>query len=280
MEFRILGPLQGTVGGRPLRLSGRQSRLVLASLLLAPGRVVPVERLIEAVWGVASPVSARTQIAIAVSNVRRAIGDTAGSVIETVAPGYRLRGDASWIDTRTVEERVAEGRAAAAVGRLDEAVLFYRGALLQWRGPVLHGLDRSNLAPAVLPWEELRLSLHEEAAEIDLARGRHRTLAGALMPVVAEEPYRERLRYLLMMALVRSGRLNEALAVYREGRRLLAGELGLEPGPGLRGLNESILRNARDARDAQDAGDARSTRSTRNARMARGPARSARHACC
>ena len=254
-----MGALQGTVGGRPLRLGGRRSQLVLASLLLAPGRVVPVERLIEAVWGAAPPVSARTQIAIAVSGLRRAVGDTATSVIETVPPGYRLRADAAWIDTRTVQERVAEGRAAAAAGRLDEAVLFYRGALTQWRGPVLNGLDRSNIAPAVLPWEELRLSLHEEAAEIDLARGRHRTLAGTLMPVVAEEPYRERLRYLLMMALVRAGRRSEALAVYREGRRLLADELGLEPGHGLRILHEAILRNAR---------------------TARGPGRSARRACC
>lgn len=271
VEFRILGSLQGTAGGRPLRLGGRRAHLVLASLLLAPGRIVPVERLIEAVWGAAPPVSARTQIAIAVSGLRRAIGDTAATVIETVAPGYRLRSDAAWIDTRTVEERVAEGRAAAAAGRLDEAVLFYRGALLHWQGPVLNGLDRSNLASAVLPWEELRLSLHEEAAEIDLVRGRHRTLAGTLMPVVAEEPYRERLRYLLMMALVRSGRRSEALTVYREGGRLLADELGQEPTHGLRILNEAILRDARDTHSARD---------THNARTARGSGRSARRACC
>jgi DNA-binding SARP family transcriptional activator len=282
--------------------------MVLASLLLAPGRVVQVERLIEAVWGPEPPASARTQIAIAVSGLRRAIGDTGtnddrgphggggsgggGGVIETVAPGYRLRADAAWIDTRTVEERVADGRAAVATGRLDEAVLFYRGALRLWRGPVLIGLDRSNLASSVLPWEELRLTLHEEAAEIDLARGRHQTLAGALMPVVAEEPYRERLRYLLMMALVRAGRRSEALAVYREGRRLLADELGLEPGRGLRTLHEAILRddpgvhaslplqNAQRSMQQQTQSTPSAVHYPRNARAARGPARSARRSCC
>ncbi|MEU5876973.1 BTAD domain-containing putative transcriptional regulator [Spirillospora sp. NPDC047279] len=239
-----MGPLQACAAERPIRIGGLRQQVVLATLLLASGRVVPTDRLIEAVWEDDPPASARTQVAIAIAALRRAFEKSGrDGLIETVTPGYRLPDERVWTDAWTAEDRVAEARAAAAAGRPDEAVLYYRGALALWQGPVLTGLDRSTVVNAARSWEELRLTVHEEAAEIDLARGRHLNLVATLMPLVGEQPYRERLRALLMLALVRSGRRTEALSVYRDGRRILAGELGLEPGRGLRDLHEAILRD-------------------------------------
>ncbi|MFP3964159.1 AfsR/SARP family transcriptional regulator [Actinomadura fulvescens] len=240
-----MGPLQAVDGDRQIRLPGPRPRLVLAVLLLEPGRVVPVESLVEAVWDGEPPPSMRTQIAIAVSGLRRVFRDAGlGDVIETVNPGYRIKDDTVRIDARVAEERVAAARDAAADGRTDEAAELYRRALELWRGPVLSGLDSLRLTTGGLRWEELRRTAVEELAELELARGHHHEVAGDLMALVAENPFRERPRAQLMTALARSGRQAEALAVYQDGRRILAEELGLEPGRALRELHDAILKDA------------------------------------
>ncbi|MFG1998665.1 BTAD domain-containing putative transcriptional regulator [Spirillospora sp. NPDC048911] len=240
-----MGPLQAVDGGRQITLQGPRPRLVLAVLLLDPGRVVPVERLVEAIWDGEPPSSMRTQIAIAISSLRRAFREAGlDDVIETVTPGYRIKADAVRVDARIAEERVAAARHAADGGHAEEAIALYRQALALWRGPVLSGLDSSQLTTGGLRWEELRLTATEELAELELARGHHHEVAGELMALVAENPFRERLRALLMTALARSGRQAESLAVYQEGRRILADDLGLEPGRTLRELHEAILKDA------------------------------------
>ncbi|WP_192809567.1 AfsR/SARP family transcriptional regulator [Actinomadura rudentiformis] len=236
--------MQAVDGGRQIRLPGPRPRLVLAVLLLEPGRVISVDRLVETVWDGEPPASMRTQIAIAVSALRRTFREAGlGDVIETVSPGYRIKAGAR-IDACIAEEHVAAARAAAADGRAEEAAVLYRKALALWRGPVLAGLDSSRIITCGLRWEELRLTVVEELAELDLARGHHHQVAGELMALVAENPFRERLRAQLMTALARSGRQAESLAVYQEGRRILKDELGLEPGRALRDLHEAILKDA------------------------------------
>ncbi|WP_344587520.1 AfsR/SARP family transcriptional regulator [Actinomadura vinacea] len=243
MNFRILGPLRAGVRQGPVDLGDGRARLVLATLLLEAGRVVPVERLVEAVWDEDPPASARPQVAIAVSSLRRAFRDAGCThrVIETAQPGYRVPLGADTVDAVTAERRIAAARAAVRAGRHHEAAERFGAALALWDGPVLAGLERALILAAALRWEELRLTVTEEAAEVELALGRHHELVGRLMGPVIEHPFRERLRVLLMLALVRSGRQGEALEVYRDARRILSRELGLEPGRELRELYQAIL---------------------------------------
>ncbi|MEU8796785.1 AfsR/SARP family transcriptional regulator [Spirillospora sp. NPDC048819] len=240
--FRILGPLRAGVGERPVDLGGGRARLVLAALLLEMDRTVPVDRLVDVVWPGGPPASARTQIAMAVSGLRRAFrcAGCAGHVIDTVPPGYRVSGV---IDARAAERLIAGARRDVAAGRLARASDGFRGALALWDGPVLAGLDRPVIAAGALRWEELRLTAVEESARVELALGRHHELVGELMVPVAEHPYRERLRALLMVALARAGRRGEALDVYHDGRRRLDEELGLRPGRELRDVHTAVLRD-------------------------------------
>ncbi|XVQ10448.1 AfsR/SARP family transcriptional regulator [Spirillospora sp. CA-255316] len=243
--FRILGPLRAGLRQGPVDLGGGRARLVLATLLLEPGRIVPVDRLVDAVWDEDPPASARTQIAFAVSGLRRAFRDAGCThrVIETAGPGYRIPLQAGTIDALTAERRIAQARTAAQAGRYREAAERFGAALALWDGPVLAGLDRALVVAGALRWEELRLTAIEEAAEVALVLGRHHELIGELMRPVTEHPFRERMRALLMMALARAGRQSEALEVYRAGHRILSRELGLEPGRELRELHEAILRD-------------------------------------
>lgn len=276
VEFRILGPLRAGVQGEPVDLGGARARLVLAALLLEADRPVPVERLADVVWGDRPPSSARTQIAIAVSGLRRAFRDAGRPrVIETVRPGYRIPAAAAAIDAAAAEELIGAARRDAAAGRLSRAAEGFRAALALWRGPVLDGLDRPRIEAGALRWEELRLAAVEEAAHVDLLLGRHRELIGELVGPVGEHPYRERLRGLLMTALARAGRPSEALEVYREGRRLLAADLGLEPGRELRELQMGILRDDPLVRPGAPGVPRRRGRALRWRRTA-GPARGVR----
>jgi DNA-binding SARP family transcriptional activator len=236
------------VRGRPVDLGGGRSRLVLAALLLEPDRPVPVERLVDAVWPDGPPASARTQIAIAVSGLRRAFrtagaGGGGGHVIETVRPGYRVPAEAGTIDALAAAGEIAAARRDAAAGRLPDAAGRFRAALARWDGPALAGLTGPHIEAGAARWDELRLTAIEEAAQVELALGRHHELVGDLIGPVGEHPYRERLRVLLMLALARAGRQTEALDVYREGRRKLTEELGLEPGRELRDVHAAILRD-------------------------------------
>ncbi|WP_344894085.1 AfsR/SARP family transcriptional regulator [Actinomadura meridiana] len=243
MIFRILGALRAGVGGEPVDLGGRRARLVLAALLLEPGRAVPVDRLIDVVWPDRPPASARTQVAIAVSGLRRTFRQAgcADEVIETVRPGYRILTRA--IDALAAEERIGAARRDVAAGRPAKAAERFRDALALWDGPVLAGLDRPAIEAAAHRWEELRLTAVEERARVELMLGRHHELVGELVGPVGEQPYRERLRALLMIALARAGRRGEALDVYHAGRRRLNDDLGLEPGRELRDLHMAILRD-------------------------------------
>ncbi|MEU1881360.1 BTAD domain-containing putative transcriptional regulator [Streptosporangium sp. NPDC020072] len=245
VRFNILGRLEATVDGRPVRLGGPRARAVLAMLVVGHGQVLSIDRLATA-WGRHPPATVRNQVMIAVAALRRELrGMGAGpEIIRTEGSGYRLAG--GLVDTHQAERCIDRGRQAARAGRQAEAADLLGQALALWRGPVLADLELEELAAFAGRWEELRLSVLEERAELGLALGRHRDLVGELSELLAEHPLREHLRALLMTALHGSGRRSDALEVYREGRTLLADELGLDPGPELRRLEATVLADAPD----------------------------------
>lgn len=259
VELAILGPLEASVDGRPVHLGGPRPRLVLAALLLDAGRVVPVERLVDAVWGDEPPASARALVTVHVSALRKAFVQAGcdAEVIETVSGGYRVRLDTVGVDARRVDDALAAARRAAGCERHDEAAALLREALALWRGPVLEASRPAGTGAGVARYDELRVVVLEEWADAELTLGRHREVLGELTSLVAEQPLRERPRAQLMLALWRSGRPASALDVYRQGRQALVDELGLEPGSALRELHQAILRD--EAPPESDPGSAPDT---------------------
>jgi DNA-binding SARP family transcriptional activator len=243
MEFSILGPLEVRGDGdRPLELGGRKQRALLAVLLLHANRVLSSGNLIEALWGDSPPETAPTALQGYVSHLRKALAPAAAIV--TRAPGYVLELEEEELDLNRFERIVEEARRAAAEGDAAKAAGQLREALALWRGPALGDLADEPFARAeALRLEELRLAAFEERIEADLRLGRHATLVGELETYVAQQPLRERPRAQLMLALYRSGRQAEALAAYREARRVLVDELGIEPGRELQELEQAILRH-------------------------------------
>jgi DNA-binding SARP family transcriptional activator len=236
VEFRILGPLEVVEGGRPLTLGGPRQRALLAILLTRANEVVSYDRLIDELWGAQPPRTATNALQYHVSQLRKTLGP--GEAIVTREPGYLIRVALHELDLLRFEQLVEEARLAPA----DQAARLLREALGLWRGPALADLAGEPFAQAeILRLEELRLAALELRLETDLALGRHRELVGELEVLVHGHPLRERPRAQLMLALYRSGRQAEALDLYREGRRLLVDELGIEPGPELQELEKAIL---------------------------------------
>lgn len=231
MQVRLLGPVELWDGAAAVPI-GPRARAVLAVLALDPGRVHGVDRLIEAVWGERAPTTATAQIQACVSALRRALGSARDTLI-TAAPGYSLRTDR--VDLLEFEHRVAAARDAEPVRAAEEL----RAALALWRGPALGGLPCLGAEADQL--EERRLAALADRIDADLALGRFADLISELTSLVAANPLRERFRGQLMAALHRSGRRSEALDAYQEARHTLVGELGLEPGPELRRLQQEIL---------------------------------------
>jgi predicted ATPase/DNA-binding SARP family transcriptional activator len=238
MEYRLLGPLEVLdASGHKLPLGGVRQQTVLASLLLRAEQTVPLERLIDELWEDPPATAARTLQAY-VSRLRHQLPE---GVIESRPGGYAISLDGDRLDLRAFEERVGAGRTALAGGEFPRAAQFLSQALGSWRGPALAGLTSEAMRRESERLEELRLQVLEDRCEAELGRGHARELVPALQALVGEHPFRERPRKQLMLALYRSGRQSEALEVYRETRRLLVDELGIEPSEDLRGLEQKIL---------------------------------------
>ena len=239
LQFRILGPLEVRRDGALVDLGPRKQRAVLALLLLNANRVLSTERLIDELWGDTPPETARSALQVYVAGLRKALGGE-GSALRTSTPGYVLDVEPGALDLDCFSALRAEARAEADDAHRSELL---REALELWRDTPLADLSGEPFtATAVAPFEEQRLQAVEERIDADLALGRHTVLVPELEALVAEHPYRERLRAQLMLALYRSGRQAEALAAYQAARRTLGEELGLEPGPELRDLEGAILR--------------------------------------
>lgn len=242
MEFRVLGPLEVVDDeGRSLPLGGARQRALLAALLLRANEVVPLDTLIDQLWGERPPATGTKALQVAVSHLRKTLGD---GVLETRPAGYVLRVEPEQLDLTRFDRLRESAQASLGAGRPEEAATALREALALWRGPALADVADESFARADAErLEELRLLALEERIEADLSHGRHGDLVPELEALIARHPLRERLREHLMLALYRSDRQAEALEVYRETRRLLSDELGIEPGTRLQELERAILRH-------------------------------------
>jgi YVTN family beta-propeller protein len=255
VEFRILGPLEVVHDGDVVPLRRPRLRALLAMLLLHANEVVSSDRLIDALWGDAPPHNAANELAERNAGVE---------LIRTRTPGYVIEVEPHELDLARFERLVEQGREElrTGVGRVAADVL--RDALSSWRGRALADLaEEGFLRRESERLEEERIAALELRIEADLACGRHAALVGELETLVAEHPYRERLRGQLMLALYRSGRQAEALAAYQKGRRLLVDELGIEPSRALQGLEHSILLQDPGLEPPADAIDGQSPTSVR-----------------
>ncbi|MEV4172456.1 BTAD domain-containing putative transcriptional regulator [Nonomuraea sp. NPDC049709] len=244
MELRLLGPVEVWSGGRQVPIGGAKPRALLAALLLAPGRVVTVERLTEVIWQDRPPPTARGVLQTYVASLRRAFTDAGlPTIIVSHRVGYAAEIAPDALDKDVFERLVDRGRRAARHGGHREAADSFRQALALWRGPALGGIGDTFLHSEAARLDDLRLAVVEERVAADLAAGRDEGLIEELTELVAVYPVRERLRRDLMVALYRAGRQADALAVYQRGRQVLIDELGIEPGPELQQAHESILRS-------------------------------------
>lgn len=239
MEIRILGPTEVISAGAPAALGGPKQRALLAALVLARGKALSVERLVDMLWGEFLPPTAGKTVHVYVSRLRKVLGEAA---IVTSGSGYRLAVDPEVVDAWRFERLLGEGRECRERGAVEEAARRFRQALELWRDTPLADLVYEPFAQAeIARLEELRVIALEERIDADLDRGGADELVPELEALVREQPLRERLRAQLMLALYRSGRQADALAAYKDARSAFAQELALEPGPALRELEHAIL---------------------------------------
>jgi DNA-binding SARP family transcriptional activator len=238
VRARLLGPLELEHDGLPVPLGGRAQRALMARLLLEAGRAVPVDRLVEDLWGEEAPASAVKMVQIHVSALRKVLPE---GVLVTRSPGYAVQIVPDAVDLVRFDRLHKNGQAALAAGSAARAAELLREAVALWRGPALGEFDEPFAAIESARLEELRLAAIEDRIDAELALGHHAGLAGELEALVARHPLRERLHGQLMLALYRSGRQAEALEGYRGLRAMLTTELGIEPSPALRELERRML---------------------------------------
>ena len=235
----MLGPIEVVLEGPPLSVKGKKPRALLGLLLLRRNEPVPTEVLIEDLWGDKAPATAANTLQVYVSQLRKIVDDR----VAREGSAYRLRVDPDELDAERFELLAAEGDAALRCRSFREASELLAEALSLWRGPALADLRYESFAQGeIARLEELRLVANENRIEAELGLGRQDQAIGELEGLIAVHPARERLRSLHMLALYRAGRQAEALDAYQAARQTLLDELGLEPGPELRELEQAILR--------------------------------------
>ncbi len=242
MRFRILGPLEVRAGQDWYPIKAAKRRVLLAALLLSPDQVVSADRLMAELWGDDLPGSAANSISVYVFRLRRLLGDPAGEILMTRAPGYQLRCGPGDLDAQVFEDQAARGRQLLTAGQPQQAALALTRALSLWRGTVLSDVPRSaRVAAEADRLEEARLAALELRIEADLRRGQDDELVPELRKLAAGHPLREGIWALLLQALEGAGRNAEAVTAYGQARQLIAAELGTEPGPRLQALFQRLL---------------------------------------
>jgi DNA-binding SARP family transcriptional activator/tetratricopeptide (TPR) repeat protein len=246
VEFGLLGPLVVGASGSRVNVSAGKQRVLLAALLLRANQVVPAADLAEAVWDGCPPGTSRVTLQNYVKRLRQALGPAGYERIVTRPAGYLIEVGHGELDLAVFADLRQASRAAASAGAWEMVSARLGMALALWRGEPLADVPSQVLAAAEVPrLAEMRLETQEARIGADLHLGLHRELIAELQALTAAEPLRERLHELLMLALYRSGQQAAALAVYRQARRHLVEEVGIEPGPALRELNQRILRSDR-----------------------------------
>ena len=243
MEFRLLGPVQVVAGGRPLPVNGAHQRALLALLLLHPNRVVAADRLVGVLWTNGAPSkAARHRLQVRTSELRRVLADAGED--ERLAyrpPGYVLRVGPGELDLDEFVRLADQGREQLTAGHAERARKLLAEALGRWHGRALEDVDLPGVRREAERLEARRLAVVEDRIEAELACGRHAEMVAELEELAAAEPLRERLHAQLMLALYRSDRQADALAVFRRLRDRLVAEVGVEPGPSLQELQRQLL---------------------------------------
>lgn len=246
LDVRLLGPLELLVGGAPLPLPGGKPRALLATLLISRNRVVPADSLADAIWDGDVPASFLGTMQVHVSTLRRALRPLSDAGLLTVAtqsPGYRAVVDDALVDQGRFGRWVRAGNDLLAAQRYAEAAERLRAALAEWTGAALADLRgfrfADDFAAAV---EEDRLVALQARIEADLASGNESAVVGELVTLTGQYPLREPFWIQLITALYRSGRQADALEAARRIRQLLDDELGIDPSPALREIEQKVLR--------------------------------------
>jgi DNA-binding SARP family transcriptional activator len=242
IRFRALGPLEILIDGRAVPLGGPRQRAVLLMLLLAQGHPVSVDRLVDAIWNESPPGKAAAAIHVYVARLRKLLGD-ARPLLASRDQGYALEAERSTVDAWSFDDALDHALAAAADGRVGDVRATLEPALRRWREPEVFGTLRDE------PWaladasrlEHRRLIALEILADAELKLDNHAAALSRLEDVAADHPDHEALTRHLMVALYRSGRQGDALAAYAVVRRKLRADLGIEPSPELRELQQQVL---------------------------------------
>jgi SARP family transcriptional regulator, regulator of embCAB operon len=244
--FGVLGPLQMTVGRRPLALGTPKQRAVLAMLVINRNRVVGSEALINAAWEQWPPPEARASLHSYVSNVRKLLnsaGVDGRAVLAAAPPGYRLSVPDIDCDIGRFVIEKSSGVRDAAAGRFEQASRHLSAALAEWRGQVLEDLRDFQFVDAfAAALVEEKVTAHIARAEAEIACGRGHAVIGELEALITEHPYREPLWGQLITAYYVAERQSDALDAYRRLKTTLADDLGIDPGPSIRALHEQVLR--------------------------------------
>ncbi|MEE6257198.1 AfsR/SARP family transcriptional regulator [Plantactinospora sonchi] len=254
MDFRILGPLEVWDGDRLLPVVAAKQQAVLAILLLHADHVVPVDQLIDELWGERPPAQPRATLHAHVHRLRQTLrraGTAGDATLDTRPNGYLMRVPPDALDRSRWQRLVGDGRTALAEGRDTLAVARLREALALWRGPALTGIDTTGVRAEAAGLDEGRWEVLEQCLAAELALGRHASVLPELEALVATHPYREGMAGKLMVALSRAGRRADALTAFARTRARLTGDLGVEPGADLRRLHQEILRGEHDARPSE-----------------------------
>ena len=246
LRFGVLGPLQMSANGTDLPLGAAKQRAVLAMLLINRNRIVPADTLIDAVWQQRPPPEARGSLHAHISRLRRLVssaGVDPAAVVVGSQPGYRLNvpDEACDLGRFAIEQKA--GIQAAAAGRFEEASRHLSAALAEWRGPVLEDLrDFQFIDAFAAALAEDKLVALTVRAETEIACGRTHSIISELEALVVLHPYREPLWAQLITAYYLAERQYDALDAYGRLKTALADDLGIDPGPTLRGLHQRILR--------------------------------------
>ena len=243
MRFAVLGPLaMHDDAGVRIEPPAPRLRVLLVALLLQPNAPVSAETLADAVWDGAPPPAAVETLRSYIRRLRRALGPAGAARIEARDPGYLIRVRPAELDVLEFEDWCRQADAALRRRAWAQAGVAAGRAMDLWRGAPLLDVPSQVLRDGCVPrLEQLRLQALEDRAEAELNQAGHAALVPQLRELAGEYPLRERFHAQLMLALYRAGRQAEALEAYRTARRALAQELGVEPGPELRGLHERIL---------------------------------------
>jgi DNA-binding SARP family transcriptional activator len=244
VRFEVLGPVRGWHGDAELDLGSPQQRAVLAMLLLARGRQVSLDGLIDGLWEADVPRSAAGTVRTYVSRLRRRVDS-----IESIGDGYVLRLGSAVLDLDEFEQRLSEARGVRGRHDAARAARLLREALGLWHGTALAGIPGPYADSRRVPLTELHQAAIEEKLAADIALGDHAGAIAELRALLAEHPFRERLTELLMLALYKSGRQAEALYLFDDVRHSLSEELGIDPGPSLQTMHRRVLQADRGLMD-------------------------------